>query len=60
MSGELTQIITDSLNFLNAVLAMQSDKNGSEPEMSQEGLEESLRNGERERGPEMSQEPHEG
>ena len=48
MSGELTQIITDSLNFLNAVLAMQSDKNGSELEMSQEGLEESLRNGERE------------
>ena len=39
---------------------MQSDKNGSEPEMSQEGLEESLRNGERERGPEMSQEPHKG
>lgn len=57
MSGELTQIITDSLNFLNAVLAMQSDKNGSEPEMSQEGLEESLRNGERERSRNESRAP---
>ena len=33
---------------------------GSSATLIQEGLEESLRNGERERGPDMSQEPHKG